>query len=87
LYETLALREPFRGANIDETFANIRHADVPPPSERSPDAGITPEMDAVVMKALQKKPSNRFQSMRDLIHEIKTLARAAQTREDSATTS
>jgi serine/threonine-protein kinase len=84
LYEALELREPFRGATIDETFSNIKHADVLKPSERSPDAGITPEMDDVVMKAIQKKPANRYQGMRDLIHDIQTLARAAQHREDTA---
>jgi eukaryotic-like serine/threonine-protein kinase len=73
LYEALALREPFRGQDIDETFNNIKYAQVPPPSERAPDAGITPEMDAIVMKAMQKKPSDRFQMMRDLIAALKDL--------------
>ena len=74
LYESLALREPFRGQDIDETFNNIKHAQVPPPSELAPDAGITPEMDAVVMKAMQKKPSDRFQTMRDLIAALRAVA-------------
>ncbi len=73
LYESLALREPFRGQDIDETFHNIKHLDVPPPSERAPDAGISPELDAIVMKALQKKPSNRYQTMRDLIAALNSL--------------
>lgn len=84
LYEALALREPFRGTTVDETFSNIKHAFVPKPSEQSPAVGITPEMDDVVMKAIQKKPANRYQGMRDLIYEIKMLARAAQHREDTA---
>jgi len=71
LYESLALREPFRGQSIDETFDNIKHAQIPPPSERAPDAGITPEMDAIVMKSLQKKPGDRFQMMRDIIAAIR----------------
>ncbi len=73
LYEALALREPFRGQNIDETFDNIKHAQIQTPSERSPDAGISSELDSVVMKALQKKPANRFQMMRDLIAALKAL--------------
>jgi len=67
LYESLALREPFRGQNIDETFNNIKHAQIQAPSERAPDAGLSPELDAIVMKALQKKPGDRFQTMRDII--------------------
>jgi serine/threonine-protein kinase len=73
LYEVLAIREPFRGHTIDETFDNIRHLDVDPPSVRAPDRGITPAADAVVMKALQKRPGDRYQSMRELINDIHEL--------------
>ncbi len=73
LYESMALREPFRGRDIDETFDNIKNTQVVPPSERSPDAGISPEIDAVIMKALQKKPGDRFQTMRDLIAALKAV--------------
>lgn len=73
LYEILALREPFRGANIDETFANIRNKDVQPPGERSPDRGIPAAADRVVMRAIQKRPGDRYQSMRDLIHDLRTI--------------
>lgn len=70
LYEMLALREPFRGRHIDETFHNICHKEVPPPSERSPDRGIPAAADDVVMRAIQKKPADRFESMRELIAAI-----------------
>ncbi len=73
LYEILAIREPFRGQTIDETFDNIRHLDVDPPSRASPERGITPAADAVVMKALQKRPGDRYQSMRELINDIHDL--------------
>lgn len=73
LYEILALREPFRGANIDETFENIRNKDVQPPSERSPDRGIPAAADRVVMRAIQKRPGDRYQSMRDLIHDLRSI--------------
>jgi serine/threonine-protein kinase len=74
LYESLAIREPFRGRTIDETFDNIKHADVPPPSEKSPQYGIPKEVDAVVMKAIAKRPADRYQSMRELIADIRALA-------------
>lgn len=73
LYEALALREPFRGQDIDETFHNIKYTEVAPPSERNPEAEISTELDAIVMKALQKKPSNRYQTMRDLIAALNSL--------------
>lgn len=73
LYEMLALREPFRGANIDETFHNIKNVDVVPPSVRSPDRNIPAAADAVVMRALQKRPGDRYQFMRDLISDIREI--------------
>lgn len=73
LYELLALREPFRGADIDETFHNIKNMDVPPPSRRSPDREMPPEADEVVMRALQKRPGDRYQSMRELIAAIRSI--------------
>ncbi|HBV66399.1 MAG TPA: serine/threonine protein kinase [Rhodopirellula sp.] len=73
LYEVLAIREPFRGRTIDETFDNIKHLQVEPPSMRSPDQPIPPAADEVVAKALQKRPGDRFQSMRDLIAALRAI--------------
>jgi serine/threonine protein kinase len=73
LYEVLAIREPFRGRTIDETFDNIKHLQVEPPSLRSPAQQIPPAADQVVAKALQKRPGDRFQSMRDLIAALRAI--------------
>ncbi|WP_442508152.1 serine/threonine-protein kinase [Novipirellula sp. SH528] len=73
LYEMLALREPFRGADINETFENIKHKDIPPPSERSPERNIPKAADEVVMRAIQKRPSQRFQSMREFIDAVRAI--------------
>ncbi|MGB0758559.1 MAG: serine/threonine-protein kinase [Rubripirellula sp.] len=73
LYEVLAIREPFRGRTIDETFDNIKHLQVEPPSVRSPDQRIPTQADQVVAKALQKRPGDRFQSMRDLIAALRDI--------------
>ncbi|MEM1224843.1 MAG: serine/threonine-protein kinase [Planctomycetota bacterium] len=74
LYEVLAIREPFRGATIDDTFDRIRTMDVRPPSEARPDDGISEAADRVVMKALAKSPDQRYQSMRSLIADLRSLA-------------
>ncbi len=74
LYEVMAIREPFRGKTIDETFDNIRHREIQPPSERSPQYAIPKAVDDIVAKALQKRPEKRYQSMRDLIADLKDLA-------------
>ncbi|KAA1261726.1 Serine/threonine-protein kinase PknD [Rubripirellula obstinata] len=72
LYETLAVREPFRGKSVDETFANITGKEVDPPSVVSPQAGIPEFADATVMRAMQKKPGDRFQSMREMLAAIRS---------------
>ena len=73
LYEVLAIREPFRGRTIDETFDNIKHLQVEPPSVRSPDQEIPPAADEVVARAIQKRPGDRFQSMRDWIAALRAI--------------
>lgn len=73
MYELLAIREPFRGANIDQTFRNIISGEVPPPSEKAPERNIPKAADKIVMRALQKKPKDRYQTMREMVDAIEAL--------------
>jgi eukaryotic-like serine/threonine-protein kinase len=71
LYEIAALREPFRGRVIQETFENIIHDNPPPPSRASPGRGIPKRLDEIVMQAIAKSPADRFQTMRQMLEEIR----------------
>ena len=71
LYEVAALREPFRGRVIQETFENIIHDHPPPPSKASPDRGIPARLDEVVTKAIAKRPADRYPTMRELLEAIR----------------
>lgn len=73
LYEAAALREPFRGRFIQETFDNIIHDTPPPPSVASPGRGIPASLDDVVMKAISKQPSDRYQTMRDMLDALRAV--------------
>ena len=73
MFELMAIREPFRGANIDETFDNIKNKQIDPPSIRNPEAGIPKEADDVVMKAISKNPAARYQSMREFIAAVRQI--------------
>lgn len=73
LYEVLAIREPFRGRDIDETFENIRTKTPPPPSERSPERHIPKEADEVVMRAINKNPAARYHTMREMIEAMRSI--------------
>lgn len=74
LYEISAFCEPFKGRTIDETFGNILNKELPPPSERAPHRQIPTAIDAIVMKAIQKDPGKRYQSMRELIADMREVA-------------
>jgi serine/threonine-protein kinase len=66
LYEMLTGDVPFHA----ETFMGVltKHMfEAPqPPSQRNPNAGIAPEVEAVVLKALAKDRDQRYQTMREM---------------------
>jgi serine/threonine protein kinase len=61
VYEWLSGNRPFQGTY---TEIAIKHTMVPPPPLRSQVAEITPWVEEVVMKALQKDPQQRFRDSR-----------------------
>ncbi len=71
LYEILTLKEPLRGRNIHETFEMITKEEPIPPRLRTPDRQIPEELAAIALKAMQKNPDDRYQSMEELIAAIR----------------
>jgi serine/threonine protein kinase/Tol biopolymer transport system component len=70
LYELLAGRKPFTGASDLELLQTIVNG-TPPPLE-----GDTPlALRAVVEKALEKDPADRYQSMREMVVDLRRVAR------------
>src|SRR5262249_45954171 len=71
LYEMIAGKVPFdRKAGMSTLVAHVN--DVPPPiSARNPDAIVSPEMEAIVMRCLEKEPEKRYSSMKDLLTHLK----------------
>jgi serine/threonine protein kinase len=66
LYEILTLCEPLRGKKVQDTFEMIVSEMPPPPRERAPDRRIPVELADVCMKALAKKPDDRFATMEEM---------------------
>jgi eukaryotic-like serine/threonine-protein kinase len=77
LYELLAGRPPFVGDSpVSVAYQHVREAPVPP-SQLDPE--ITPEIDAVVLKALAKDPDDRYQSAAEMRADITRLLSGEQT--------
>jgi serine/threonine protein kinase len=65
LYEMLTGTRPFSGPMAAIILRQL-HEVIPAPSERSPEAGISAAVDAVVMRALSREPAARFASASEL---------------------
>ena len=64
LFELSTGRIPFGGGSPTEIIDRILHEIPPPPSRLA--AAVPPSFDAVVARALEKSPTFRYQSARDL---------------------
>ena len=68
LYEILTGQPPFVGDSpVAVAYQHVREDPVPP-SQKRPD--ISPELDAVVLKALAKNPDNRYQSAAEMRNDL-----------------
>ena len=65
LFEMLAGRPPFEGATFIDVL--VKHASEPPPRLSSLVAGVDPAIDALLARALAKRPEDRFGSIEELI--------------------
>ena len=71
LYELLVGRPPFVGDSpVSVAYQHLRETPLPP-SQLDPE--ISPEIDAVVLKALAKDPAERYQSAREMKDDISRL--------------
>ena len=85
LYECLTGKPAFStfGEGIIEIAANIIHVDPSPPSSFNPH--VTQELDRITLKALAKKPEERYQTADELIKDLRA-AQDALPQEDVAHT-
>ena len=68
LYELLVGRPPFVGDSpVSVAYQHVRETPVPP-SQLDPE--ITPDIDAITLKALAKDPDDRYQSAREFKNDI-----------------
>src|SRR5256714_7209408 len=68
LYEMLTARKLFSGDTELSILEQVREARVIPPSEANDE--VTPQIDNIVLKALQKEPANRYQTAGEMQRDI-----------------
>ncbi|MCC6557435.1 MAG: TonB family protein [Polyangiaceae bacterium] len=74
LYELLTGKPPFDKKVSTATL--MAHVSEPPPpfAERNPDVLVSPEMEAIVFRCLEKDPARRFGAMREVLAALKLAA-------------
>ena len=73
LYECISGRPAFTGRGVVEICAKIVRDDPPPPSQFNP--RIPPELDRITLKALAKKPEDRYQTALEMIADLQLIQR------------
>ena len=71
IYEMIAGQTPFAGDSMSETFANLINAEPSPLVRFAPD--VPEELQRIVAKMLRKKKTERYQTMQDLLTDLKNL--------------
>jgi serine/threonine protein kinase/Tfp pilus assembly protein PilF len=72
LYESVAGRPAFSGATVVEIAAEVIHVDPPPPSKFN--RLVPHELDRITLKALAKRPEDRYQNAEELIADLRALS-------------
>ncbi len=74
LYEVLTGKRPFTGRSAADVYAKILHTRPTPPALLDP--GIDQELQAIVLKALEKEPRDRFGSADEFAERLRQYAEA-----------
>ncbi len=69
LYEQLAGSRPFAARDTEQLLDDISTVDPPPPRQRNP--SIPPELERICLKCLEKRRSDRYSTVSDLIEDLK----------------
>src|SRR5262249_31020844 len=77
LYEMLSGRRAFRGDSAVETMSAILNED--PPDLLQTNKNLSPGLERLVRHCLEKSPSQRFQSARDLAYDLESLSTISST--------
>jgi serine/threonine protein kinase/Flp pilus assembly protein TadD len=77
LYEMAAGRRPFDAALPTALSADILSGPLVPPGRLNPE--LSPKLEDVILKCLEREPDNRYQSVKELAVDLRRLAEAMET--------
>ena len=80
LHEVLTGRRLFKGANDVQTIERVRRCEVPRPSLQNP--AVPPELDAIILKALQRNPADRWADAADMANALDDIVHASRFQPD-----
>src|SRR5246500_4469438 len=83
LYEMVTGEKPFPGQNITTVIYKIVNEE--PVAPRQLDPSIHPGLNAIILKALAKEPSQRYQHCRDLMDDLRNYRSLPSTENPNAT--
>jgi serine/threonine protein kinase/tetratricopeptide (TPR) repeat protein len=72
LYECVAGRPAFSGATVMEIAAQVIHVNPEPPSKFN--RLVPPELDRITLKAIAKRPEERYQTAEEFIADLRALS-------------
>ncbi len=72
LYEMATGKRPFREALVSRLIDSILHQS--PVAPRAMNPRISPELERIILKCLEKEPENRYQSAKELAVDLRRLA-------------
>jgi serine/threonine-protein kinase len=75
-YELFTGESPYMGKNQEEIIKEIINRRVKPQAPSKVKSGIHHNLDRIIMKALEKNPSNRYSSMMEMMLDFKRLSRS-----------
>jgi len=80
MYQLLTGQLPFSDKTMFGVLSQQVNVRPVPPRQLAPDADIPPEVEAIILKAMEKERPNRFQSMAELIEAIVAAPRGSSDR-------
>jgi serine/threonine-protein kinase len=74
-YHMLSDQLPFRGENEQAMFSSVQNAEIIPIRQYRPD--LSPGFVSIIERALEKRPADRYQSVGEMLAELRHLKRAS----------